>query len=129
MLDDVDKLLKHLNSAADWAVVGGFGIVGFVADAAADVVPLAAFTPGICGLIAAGTPLTVKRSGEAIGQRRAERRYLELLMEEAERVRALLAGAGRSEAAEALHFEIRAASIRRDGAALQKTLNNARRPL
>lgn len=83
MIGDLEKLLERLNSKSDWAVVGAAGLVGFLADAAINIVPLPVFSPGTCGLAAAGIALTAKRGWESLIEDRQKQQQLRLYVDEA----------------------------------------------
>src|SRR5688572_9748109 len=106
MIGDLREVLKSLNSASDWAVVGAAAIAGFVADAAINIVPLPVFSPGVCGVTAAGAALTAKRAWEARVQSNREGQTLALYVAEARRIADLLEARKKLAAAEALRFEI-----------------------
>jgi hypothetical protein len=83
MIGDLEKLLERLNSKSDWAVVGAAGLFGFVADAAINIVPLPIFSPGTCGLTAAGIALTAKRGWESVIEENQKEKQLRLYLKEA----------------------------------------------
>lgn len=125
MISELREIAKQLNTASDVAVVGGAGLIGFIADAVINIVPIPIFSPGVCGVTAAGGALTLKRGWEAerqaVRNRRAaedeakrRRRLLDLAADEAQRLEARLRTSGKFGLAEKIAFQARAARITDD---------------
>lgn len=109
MLGDLKEILNQLNSKSDWAVVGTAGITGFVVDAVIDIVPIPIFSPGVCGVTAAGLALSAKRGWEAVAQSRRDGDAVDDFRWEAERIARLLEEKGDLATAEWLRFQIKVA--------------------
>ncbi|MCA1662117.1 MAG: hypothetical protein LC648_08175 [Novosphingobium sp.] len=129
MIGDLREVLKSLNSASDWAVVGAAAIAGFVTDAAINIVPLPVFSPGVCAVTAAGAALTAKRALEARVQSTREEKTLGLYVAEAGRIADLLEARKKLAAAEALRFEIAIAKAQQTPEDLRAALERARAQL
>lgn len=125
MLGDLKDIIKQLNSASDVAVVGTAAIVGFVADAAINIVPLPIFTPGVCGVTAAGVALSAKRGWEAKVQARRSRNALTAYRWEAEKIADRLEAKRKIAMAEWLRFQATVAIEENDAALLRSAIEKA----
>jgi hypothetical protein len=122
MFGEIRELAKQLNTSSDVAVVGGAGLIGFVVDAAINIVPIPIFSPGVCGITAAGGALALKRGWEARRQgqldRRAtndaedrRRRLVAFATEEASLIENRLRQSGKIGLADKIAFQAHAARI------------------
>ncbi len=127
VLNDVKELLANLNSKSDWAIVGAAGLLGFVMDAAINIAPLPIFTPGTCGLTAAGAALAAKRGWEARQEATKNAQLLSLYYYEADR---LLAEFGKESPRvaeiDALRFDLRVALAASDLPGIRAVIERAR---
>ena len=106
MSDPFSSLVKQLSSKGDWAVALPAALVGFVADAATHLLPVAMLSPAECGLVTGFSGLAIKRVVEALAERRSGRERLTRARAEASAIADELAGSGRRNAARELLFEI-----------------------
>lgn len=125
MLGDLKEIIGQLNSASDVAVVGTAALVGFVADAAINIVPLPVFSPGVCGVTAAGAALSGKRAWEAFRQAQRSRSALISYKIEARRIATRLEDLGKITQAESLLFQITVAEENEDSRILQTAIERA----
>lgn len=147
MSADFDKLTKSLVSPADWAVVVGAAVAGFIFDGAYDLIALPFFSPQNCAVAAGGVALAVKRGVEvAVGYRarraagasdrfdaeeRASRAYdyHAFLTGEAEQRAKALDTLGLTSAAAELRFESELASLSENHPPLEAAIRAARAKL
>jgi hypothetical protein len=125
MFGDLKEIISQLNSKSDWAVVGTAGIVGFVVDAAIDIIPIPIFSPGVCGVTAAGTALSAKRGWEATIQSRRDKAAMDDYRWEANRIAGLLEENNDIPTAEWLKFQIQVAKQKGDPSILQSAIEKA----
>jgi hypothetical protein len=107
MIEGAKDIIAQLNSPSDWAVVGGAAVLGFVVDGAINIIPLPFFSPGVCGISAAGIMLSTKRGAEALSNRRAVEERRRILLKEAARCGEELDLRGETAAVEELSWRLK----------------------
>lgn len=123
MISDAKEIIDRLNSASDWAVVGGAATIGLVADGAINILPFPFFTPGMTALAAAGAALSLKRGLEGSVESLRVARRKRILRREIQRCMDALSGSAESSKEE---FEWRLQIDGDDMAALEELARDAR---
>lgn len=106
-----DKVLAGVNSPLDWAIVLGAGTVGFTLDAAVNIVPIPIFSPGVCGVTAMTTALTVKKAADAAQSARRQRKLAELAIVRASHLVRQLEEQGDTQMANGLTYLVRRVEV------------------
>lgn len=105
MSDPFSDLVKQLSSKGDWAVVLPAAIVGYIADAVIYAASVPVISASMCGVLAGGAALSVKRGVEALSQRRANHERVGRARDEAAHLAIDLERANKTTISDELRFE------------------------